>query len=56
MTRSFLMTALAISTWATSHAQIDTMWIVSGGVSLGGDTLAALSFVILQSFKSKTKS
>ena len=44
MTRYFLTLALGISAWPTIHAQTDTLWIVPGGVGLGGDTLAALRF------------
>ena len=42
MMRFFLLLSLTISALSTSHAQTDTLWIVPGGVGLGGDTLAAV--------------
>ena len=56
MIRPLFMTALAMSTWGTLRAQIDTLWIVPGGVGLGGDTLAALRFCDSPEFQPQNRS
>lgn len=50
------MTVLVTSAWVISHAQADTLWIVPGGVGLGGDTLAALRFCDSPEFQIQNKS
>ncbi|MGB1384917.1 MAG: multicopper oxidase domain-containing protein [Flavobacteriales bacterium] len=55
MTRFLLSLALGISAWSTTRAQTDTLWIVPGGVGLGGDTLAALRFCGSPAFQTQNE-
>jgi len=43
--------ALGVLVPSLVMAQVDTLWIVPGGVSLGGDTLAALRFCSTEEFQ-----